>query len=268
MNKGNRSPRRVLLIDADVLAYNAAFACETATEWEPGYWTWNVAWDDVVKAFDSELETIVTKLKGDEVKLCLTDSEGNFRNAVLPTYKGSRKGVRKPIVLKLFKEWLVEERGAYFKPGLEGDDCMGILATRSNPTDEERIIVSPDKDMKTIPGKFVRWGVEGTKVITVSDTDADYWHFYQTLTGDVTDGYKGLPGCGPAKAEKILSAKPDGPVDPEMTRVEWLWSQVVTAFEKAGLTEEDALVQARVARILRASDYDFKKKEPILWTPR
>ena len=39
------------------------------------------------------------------------------------------------------------------------------------------------------------------------------------------------------------------------------------AFEKKGLTEDDALLQARVARILRASDYDFKKKEPIMWTP-
>ena len=34
-----------------------------------------------------------------------------------------------------------------------------------------------------------------------------------------------------------------------------------------GLTEEDALVNARLARILTADDYDFEKKEPKLWTP-
>ncbi len=45
------------------------------------------------------------------------------------------------------------------------------------------------------------------------------------------------------------------------------WDTVVNAYEKAGLTEEDALVQARVARILRASDYDQSTQEPILWTP-
>jgi DNA polymerase-1 len=42
---------------------------------------------------------------------------------------------------------------------------------------------------------------------------------------------------------------------------------VVAAFESKGLTEEDALVQARVARICRASDYDFKTKEVKLWNP-
>ncbi len=30
---------------------------------------------------------------------------------------------------------------------------------------------------------------------------------------------------------------------------------------------EDALQTARVARILRHTDYNFKTKEPILWQP-
>ena len=33
------------------------------------------------------------------------------------------------------------------------------------------------------------------------------------------------------------------------------------------MTEEDALVNARLARILTTEDYDYGKKEPILWTP-
>ena len=33
------------------------------------------------------------------------------------------------------------------------------------------------------------------------------------------------------------------------------------------MTEEDALVNARLARILTTDDYDHAKKEPILWTP-
>ena len=46
-----------------------------------------------------------------------------------------------------------------------------------------------------------------------------------------------------------------------------LWAVVLAAYEKAGLTEADALAQARVARILRASDYDFKQKKVKLWNP-
>ena len=37
--------------------------------------------------------------------------------------------------------------------------------------------------------------------------------------------------------------------------------------EKQGLTEEDALLQARVARILRDGEYDYNKEEVVLWKP-
>ena len=39
------------------------------------------------------------------------------------------------------------------------------------------------------------------------------------------------------------------------------------AYIKAGYTRDDALEQARLARILRWTDWDEKKGEPILWTP-
>ena len=38
-------------------------------------------------------------------------------------------------------------------------------------------------------------------------------------------------------------------------------------FVEKGLTEADALVNARLARILTADDYDFDKKQPKLWSP-
>ena len=34
-----------------------------------------------------------------------------------------------------------------------------------------------------------------------------------------------------------------------------------------GLSEEEALINARLARILTVTDYDFKKQKPIPWTP-
>ena len=38
-------------------------------------------------------------------------------------------------------------------------------------------------------------------------------------------------------------------------------------FEDKGYTEEDALTNARLARILTVEDYDFNKKQPKLWSP-
>lgn len=257
---------RTLLIDADVLAYNAAFACEKAIQWEPGFWTWHVDENEVIEAFDAEVSRMMEKLKADDFKLCLTDSEGNFRKAIHADYKGQRLSVRKPILLKHFKQWLIDERGAYWRPALEGDDVMGILATHPKLVQGEKVIVSIDKDMRTIPGKFVRWGTDDAFELTVEEAEADYWHFFQTLTGDVTDGYKGLPGCGPVKAEKLLAPFMAEGKHPTFDRG-GAWSAIVAAYEKAGLNEDDAIIQARLARILRASDYDFKSKEPILWTP-
>ena len=64
---------------------------------------------------------------------------------------------------------------------------------------------------------------------------------------------------GQVKAEKLLDAA--------LEKEEDMWSPVVAAYEKAGLTEEDALRQARLARILRWSDWNAEKKAPILWAP-
>jgi DNA polymerase-1 len=242
--------KRILLIDADVIAYEACAACQQELEYEPGYFTWHSSFEDVLSTFDSTIETIKKALDGDAIRLCLTDSEGNFRRSILPTYKGKRG--KKPLVLKALKEHLIKEREAIWRPGLEGDDCMGILATMKLLVPEDRIIVSIDKDMKQIPGKLVRW--PNTDIVEVTEEEADYFHMLQTLTGDVTDGYSGCPGVGPVKAERILAHQDH-------------WNAVLNAYEKAGLSEQDALVQARVARILRASDYDFKERKVKLWEP-
>jgi DNA polymerase-1 len=250
---------RTLLIDADVVAYNAAFANEQAFEFEPGYWTWQVKFDDVIETFDGEVSRMMETLEADDFKLCLTDSDGNFRLDLHRDYKGGRKSVRKPIVLKRVKEFLVEERGAFFKPGLEGDDCMGILATHPKLIPGEKIILSIDKDMKTIPSRYVRWGTEeGCVIQDISVTQATRFHMWQTLTGDVTDGYKGCPGVGAKSADSILQ---------DITDPAEMWAAVVAAYAKKGLTEDDAIIQARMAKILDASHYNFKTQEPILWNP-
>jgi DNA polymerase-1 len=83
--------------------------------------------------------------------------------------------------------------------------------------------------------------------------EADKHFLMQCLTGDLTDGYSGLKGYGPKTAEKLLGQRP-------------AWSLVEKAYLDAGLTKEDALTQARLARILRWEDWDAKKKKPILYT--
>jgi DNA polymerase-1 len=46
-----------------------------------------------------------------------------------------------------------------------------------------------------------------------------------------------------------------------------MWSEVLATYEKKGLTYEDALIQARIARILRGDEYNLDTGEMNLWTP-
>ena len=81
-------------------------------------------------------------------------------------------------------------------------------------------------------------------------------HFLtQCLTGDTTDGYKGVPGIGPKKAEALLGTRPH-------------WGALKKAYMAAGMTKNEAIQQARLASILRWSDWDEHKGELIPWTPK
>ena len=90
--------------------------------------------------------------------------------------------------------------------------------------------------------------------LEISLADADRQFFTQTLTGDVTDGYSGCPKIGPKTAEKVLGMSPN-------------WRLVVNAYQKEKLDYNYALTQARLARILRSTDWDDEKGEVKLWEP-
>jgi DNA polymerase-1 len=180
----------------------------------------------------------------------VVSGKNNFRYTLTDTYKSNRKGNRKPLGYSTLKAWLEDEHGMVVsKDNLEADDYLGILATRKDII--SRIVVSEDKDLMTIPCTLYRQG----ELKTISEEEAERYWWLQTLTGDPADGYKGCPGLGAARAPKVLD-KPGS-----------YWENVRQAFLAAGETEEQAILQARLARILRAQDWDSEKQEPILWTP-
>ena len=109
--------------------------------------------------------------------------------------------------------------------------------------------------MKAVPCKY--HNNKSDESIIVSEQEANYNHMLQTLTGDNADNYKGLAGCGLKTAEKIISK--------DMTYKQ-MWQAVVEAYIKKGSSEQVALLNARMARILRNYDYDYEKKKPILWS--
>lgn len=244
-----------VLIDADMFAFRACSSCERDIDWGNNIWTLHVDIEEARNKFIDITEDAISrglnkmKYVGMYDTICCFSSYKNFRKKVLPTYKANREGRRKPVAYASLVRWIEKEFNTKEIIGLEADDCIGILATKD---DVPSLIISGDKDMKCIPGyhyDFLR-----NEFCKVSPEEAQYHFFKQTLMGDITDGYSGCPKVGAKTAEKILEE-------------DCSWDAVVKAFEKQGLSEKVALQQARVAKILLASDYDIMNKKVILWKP-
>ena len=235
-----------LLIDADFICYKACAAAETEIDFGDDVILVTSNFSDAYGATKREL----TKLRnefGSFSSLILFFSDGeNFRKKILPEYKGHRNR-KKPCGYKRVISKLKTEFEVIIMPQLEADDAMGIYATKH----PGNMIISPDKDMKQIPGKL--YNLDET--FTVTSEKGAKWHLIQTCAGDQTDGYSGIPGIGVKRAEILFNKEG------------YSWQTVVNAFKAKDLTEEDALVNARLAKILTVDDYDFRKQKPILWSP-
>ena len=239
----------LLLLDGDLLLFRAAVAAETETNWYDDVWSLHTDLDQAKKGFQNMVEDICTELNSVNFIVCLSDRE-NFRHDVAGFYKSGRKKSRKPTGYAALVDWCMITYRTTKRPKLEADDVMGIISTM--PTNEDCIIVSDDKDMKTIPGRLYR--PQKREHLVVSEEEADRFFYTQCLTGDITDGYKGLEGIGEKRAATILGSRP-------------CWELVEAAYVKAGKTAADALQQARLARILRCTDWNKEKQEVVLWTP-
>lgn len=245
-----------LLIDADGVAFKAASAVQRTILWEDDVATTHADFNEAKDAFNTILGTLPKTSEDDGVVLCFScPSRRYFRHDLLPTYKGNRKSTP-PLLLRELKQWASETWETKTKPGLEADDVLGILATHKRIIKGEKIIVSADKDLQQIPGLHIDLNDPEAGVMRVAPEFAERFLWRQVLTGDTSDNYSGCPGIGPVKADKLLSG---------ISGEAQFAAAVLAAYEKAGLTPDDLAVQVNVARILQADNYDFKRKEPILW---
>ena len=245
--------KTTLLIDADVLAFEAAVVAEESIEWKDEMWTVHADMALAKARVVNRVEEFKDLMKTNKVIMCLTD-RANFRRVLNPDYKANRSKSRLPIILRQVKQWIIDELHGEMWPNLEADDVISILAT-DKEMDEETIIISIDKDFKTVPGIF--YDYNRGEYHQPSEEEADNYHLVQAIAGDHTDGYSGVPGIGVTRAQRLLEK--DG----------YTWETVTACYEKAGLTEQDALMNAWMARLLRAENYSFRTNTiKKLWTPR
>lgn len=272
------------------MIFAAASFVEVDVEWNEYLWTRHSNFDEAKARLDQTIEEIRAGLNGDKMIVALSDeAHRRWRPRVMPTYKANRKGTRKPVVYGALRQYVHEVYETYQRPTLEGDDVLGILVTHPKLVTGEKIVVAIDKDMKTLPGLHLNYdharGAEDyeSHIYAITKEQADQFHLLQTIAGDATDGYAGAPGFGMTRAAALLDEgcilEPHehtfvrGPRQGQK-EIRWEkgaegtpWQIVVSAYASVGLSEEVALMNARVARICRVEDYDFATKEVVLWTP-
>ena len=236
-----------LLIDADFIVYKSCAANETEIDWGEDLITVTSSFTEAYDMVQRELSSIANNLGCFDDSILFFSDSINFRKAIDPAYKGHRNR-KKPCGYKRVINKLREDYRVLVMPSLEADDALGIYATR----EQGHILCSPDKDMRQIPGDLYDLT---TGVVTISAEEGRRWHLVQTMAGDQTDGYAGVPGIGIKRAVALFEANG------------YKWDVVVSTFIDKGLTEDDALRNAQLAKILQVTDYDFTTNQPIPWNP-
>lgn len=241
---------KLLLIDGDIILYKAASVAEQEMRWDDDTWTLQTNMAEAKAEADRHITSITKALKSKNIKVFFSPSH-TFRHEMWPAYKANRKDKRKPLGMRELKEWMMAEYDSELYPNIEADDAIGIWATEDP---ENRVAVSIDKDFATLP--ITLYNPDKDILRVIPEEEADHFHLVQSLMGDTTDGFSGLKGCGPMTAKKLLEK--NGAT----------WSTVVDAYKAKGLTEDDALMTARLARILQHGDYDFATHKVTLWNPK
>ena len=280
----------ILVMDGDWLVFQAMSAAEFDASWEEEIWHRCCDHAKARQILEDSIKSYETRKKawvGAPIVLAFTDSVNWRKELVDPNYKANRKATKKPVGYFEFLEALFEREEFYCirEPMLEGDDVMGVIA--SNPSAfgaRKAVIISCDKDFKTIPNCDFLWCTTGN-ILTQTEESADWWHLFQTIKGDITDGYSGIAGWGDTaedflnnpfitepKTSVLKSGKNKGQEvtkwvkrDPEPH--ETLWDCIKSIGAKAGMSEEDIIKQGQMARILRFNEYNFIDKEIYLWRP-
>ena len=240
-----------LLIDADYLAYKSCAACEDEVDYGDDLIVVTSRFSDVLEMFQNELMSIANCMGMFDDFILFFSSPQNFRKKIYPAYKGHRNR-KKPCGYKRLLNWCGDNYTTLMIDNLEADDALGIYATDPIEQGCNHIICSPDKDMRQIPGLLFDMT---NPVIEITKEEGDRWHLIQSMSGDQTDGYAGAPGIGIKRADALLD------------KHGCTWNTVVQTFEERGMTVDDALLNARLARILRYTDFNHETNEPILWTP-
>ena len=156
--------------------------------------------DRVLNSIDAALTE--AKVEFDRMELYLT-GKNNFRDtlATIRGYKANRIGRPKPTHYASIRRYLKNRWGAVVVDGYEADDEVAMIAASYDYDPARCIIVSMDKDLRTVPGGHFHFKRKKLEVLTEAQARCTFYR--QMLTGDVVDNVAGAFRIG----EKIAKAR-------------------------------------------------------------
>ena len=251
MNEFFTNKNKKMLVDGDLLVYKITSGIEEPINWGNDVWTLHADLKLAKQLWKQSIGFYLGYTNSKDCLICFSDKE-NFRKEIEPTYKSHRKKIRKPVIYSALRDWIKETHQTASYPMLEADDTIGIYATSIYK--DNCVIISGDKDFRTLP--VWQCCIIDDQIEKVDNKLADYNFCTQVLTGDSADGYKGCVGVGHIKASRVLY---------KAKTLEEMWEAVIEEYKRNGYLIDDVYIQARLARILRAGEYDTQKLQPQLW---
>ena len=206
---------RILLIDADTIAYTACLSNQEQDFILPKEFYSTNEWDKIINNpdYDEDEGCIITcnidgaieraKEKLDKIQE-LTDiyqvelhftSGTCFRFDLHPDYKANRKQIKKPKGLKEVKQKLCSIYQGIMHSMLEADEVV-VLRKKLNP--DNYLLCYIDKDVgNSVEGSHFNYyesslhDIDMTFVPEVTSKVVKIWPYLQTIVGDTSDNIKG-----------------------------------------------------------------------------
>jgi 5'-3' exonuclease len=199
---------KLILIDADPLAYRAVFSKEGDTI--------GGVCGKIDELFESIFDAIIERYGKDYRYIAFLTGPNNFRHEIAKDYKAQRPK-EKPVLLNFARNYIMEEFNTILTEGQEADDAIAILATKHFP---DAVMVSIDKDFKQVPGLL--YNPTKDEWTEISEEDGMLFFYTQLLTGDRVDNIQGVNKIGPKTAKKVLEGA---------TTKEEMWKRCLEAYE-------------------------------------
>lgn len=204
----------LLVVDGHSLAFRAFFALPVENFSTSEGQATNAVW-----GFTNMLSQVIDAEHPDHLAVAFDVKGGTFRNKMLPQYKGTRDAAPQELLsqLPLIQRLLTALGITYIeKPGYEGDDVIGTLATMGDRAGYRTLVLSGDRDAFQLiddnttvlfPGhhfKDLRHMTPAAVQEKYHVTPAQYPDL-AALRGETADNIPGVPGVGDGFAAKWIN---------------------------------------------------------------